>query len=349
MRLVDANNVEDYLHSTGWIAAERTVRVELLAGGVSNLVLRIEPDRGSPFVIKQAREQLRTEAPWFSRLNRIWCETAAMEVIRPLLPPGAVPRVLFEDRENYLFAMDAIDARHKVWKRELLAGRVRPEVALTLADDLAAIHRGTHGNAQVARDFDDREIFVELRVDPFYRHIARVHPEIARPIDELIDEMWQTRACLVHADFSPKNVLLVESAQDGPAIALVDFETAHYGDPAFDLGFFLTHLMLKGVRAGSGADAYLKLADAFWTNYSRAIVPLTRDPAFEPVALERRVVAHLAACSLARVDGTSPVDYLPHTWQRELVRSVCLRVMTEKIQQLAAVYSLVTSSARKEN
>jgi 5-methylthioribose kinase len=270
-------------------------------------------------------------------------------VIRPLLPAGAVPRILFEDRENYLFAMDAIDSRHIVWKKELLAGRIRPEVALRLADYLAAIHRGTHGNPQVARQFEDREVFVELRVDPFYRHVARVHPEIAGPIDALIDEMWQTRACLVHADFSPKNVLLVDFADGGPEITLVDFETAHYGDPAFDLGFFLSHLMLKGIRAGANADAYLQLARAFWENYSLATGSLASLPAFEPANLERRVVGHLAGCALARVDGTSPVDYLPHTWQRELVRSVCLRVMTDKIQQLAAVYSLVTSSARKES
>jgi 5-methylthioribose kinase len=348
MRFLDAGNAEDYLRSTGRLEAAAAVRIETLAGGVSNVVLRIEPEGGSHFVIKQAREQLRTEAPWFSRLDRIWRETAAMEVIRSLLPDGTVPRVLFEDRENYLFAMDAVDPRHTVWKRELLAGQIRPEVALRLAEYLAAIHRGTHGNAQVAREFDDRQIFVELRVDPFYRHIARVHPDLAGAIDALIDEMWRTRVCLVHADFSPKNVLLVDTAEEDPGITLVDFETAHYGDPAFDLGFFLSHLMLKGVRAGSGAGLYLRLADAFWANYLRAIATKMSKPGFDPVNLERRVVAHLAGCSLARVDGTSPVNYLSHTWQRELVRSVCLHVLTKKIQQLAAVYSLVTSSLEQK-
>lgn len=349
MRLLDASNTEEYLRSTGRLGAGTSVRIETLAGGVSNLVLRVDPERGTPFVLKQAREQLRTEAPWFSRLDRIWRETAAMEVIRSLLPAGAVPRILFEDRENYLFAMEAVDPRHAVWKKELLGARIRPEVALRLADYLAAIHRGTHDRAEVARQFDDRQIFVELRVDPFYRHIARVHPQIAGPIDALVDEMWRTRACLVHADFSPKNVLLVDSTEGGLEITLVDFETAHYGDPAFDLGFFLSHLMLKGVRAGRDADAYLQLARAFWETYSLAIRSLQSQAAFAPANLERRVVAHLAGCALARVDGTSPVDYLPHTWQRELVRSVCRRVMTDKIQQLAAVYSLVTSSARKES
>jgi 5-methylthioribose kinase len=348
MRLLDEANTQDYLRSAGRLAAEAAVHVETLAGGVSNVVLRVEPERGAPFVLKQAREQLRTKAPWFSRLDRIWRETAAMEVIQSLLPAGAVPRILFEDRENYLFAMQAVERRHTIWKTELLAGRVRPEVARRLAAYLAAIHRGTNANLSIAQKFEDRQIFVELRVDPFYRQIARVHPQISGPIDALIDEMGRTRACLVHADFSPKNVLLVESSKGDVQITLVDFETAHYGDPAFDLGFFLSHLVLKGVRAGTEGDAFVRIAQIFWEDYRAAIAALKNEPAFEPADLERRAVAHLAACALARVDGTSPVDYLPHTWQRELVRSVCLRVLTEKSQQLAAVHSLATSSARRE-
>src|SRR5580704_17135550 len=322
MKLLDAGNLEDYLRSTGRIDAGARVRIETLAGGVSNVVLRVDPDVGEPFVLKQAREQLRTAAPWFSRLDRIWRETAAMEVIHSLLPPGAVPRILFEDRENYLFAMEAVDPRQTVWKKELLAGRIRSEVAQRLAEYLAAIHRGTQANPQVARQFDDRQVFVELRVDPFYRHIARVHPRIAGAIDALVDEMWRTRACLVHADYSPKNVLLVDSEKDGLTITLVDFETAHYGDSAFDLGFFLSHLMLKAVRAGTGAGAHLRLAQTFWERYSTANAVLANEAGFEPADLERRAVAHLAGCSLARVDGTSPVDYLPQSRQRERVRSV---------------------------
>jgi 5-methylthioribose kinase len=343
MRLVDVDNLEEYLRSSGRIEPGMPIRVEVLGGGVSNAVFRVEPAKGQPFVIKQARERLRTEAPWFSRIERIWRETAVMSTIRRLLATGVIPQILFEDRENFLFAMEAVDPRHVVWKQELLAGRLRPEVAVRLAGYLAAIHRGTHGDSRCEQDFADREIFVELRVDPFYRHIARVHPELRSPIEALIDEMWRTRVCLVHADFSPKNVLLVDTGQGGLQITLVDFETGHYGDPAFDLGFFLSHLVLKAVHAEYGSEQFLHLAETFWGNYQSEIATLANDPAFAAAALERRTVAILAGCALARVDGTSPVDYLPRNEQRERVRRICRRVLVEGIQRLAAVYSLVTS------
>jgi 5-methylthioribose kinase len=48
----------------------------------------------------------------------------------------------------------------------------------------------------------------------------------------------------VHADFSPKNILVHRQG-----LTVVDFETAHAGDPAFDIGFFLSHLSLKAFRS----------------------------------------------------------------------------------------------------
>jgi enolase len=331
MILLDAQQLPDYLRTRRLLGPGESCRIEALSGGVSNVVLRVEPKSRPAFVVKQSRERLQTQTPWFSRLDRIFRETAMMKAVRPLLPKGAIPRILDEDRENYAYAMEAVDANHIVWKRELLAGRVREEVALRLADYLAAIHGCTQGDPSIAQEFDDREVFVQLRVDPFYRHVARVHADLSGAIGDLIDEMWQSRLCLVHADFSPKNVLIVdepssESARPGAAtshfqVTLVDFETGHYGDPAFDLGFFLSHLLLKAVRAGAESPRYVGLAQAFWDRYRQRIAESAPELAREAANIERRAAAHLAACALARVDGTSPVDYLPEAGDRDLVRA----------------------------
>ena len=47
-------------------------------------------------------------------------------------------------------------------------------------------------------------------------------------LEDLVDQVWAHPLALVHADYSPKNLLVWP---DG--LMLVDFETAHYGDPAF--------------------------------------------------------------------------------------------------------------------
>src|SRR4029079_17084628 len=104
---LDELNALDFLKRTGRVADSATARVTTLPGGVSNVVLRVEPDNGADFVIKQSRAQLRTRDPWFSRLDRIYREMDVLRNLTPLVPAGFVPRILFEDRENYLFAMEA--------------------------------------------------------------------------------------------------------------------------------------------------------------------------------------------------------------------------------------------------
>ena len=332
---VDASNVLNYLATAGrpqWeqlgldtdVLAKSTA-VEL-AWGVSNIVIRVSTPVRS-FVVKQSREQLRTKIDWFSQLDRIWREVDVLQTLEALLPAGAVPRVLSEDRVNYLFTMEAIDADHRVWKADLLDGVFDSSIAETLAGHLAAIHRGSTGNEEIEKRMRDQTVFDELRLDPFYRYVAKTCPSFTKPLNSLIERTSQRSDCLVLADFSPKNILLTSS---GPVI--VDFETGHFGDPGFDIGFFLSHLLLKTVMHYEQSSSAIVPAKQFWSVYcgELSVTPaphwLTegrRNPSFE-----RQSVEHLAACMLARVDGKSRVDYLKESWQPEFVRDFCDDLLT---------------------
>ena len=259
---IDEKNVVDYLCRNGRLSATTEARAERLAWGVSNVVLRICLEGGADFVVKQSRERLRTRADWFCRLDRVYREVEVMKALAPLLPVGVIPSVLFELRDDYLYAMEAAPANHVVWKADLLAGNFQPDIAGTLGDYLATIHRETAGNDALRQQWRDRQVFDELRIDPFYRRIADVHSEIRSPIERLIDETARLQLCAVQGDFSPKNVLI-----SNQQLMLVDFETGHFGDPTFDLGFFLSHLMLKTVLHASRSKAMLELVRVFWARY----------------------------------------------------------------------------------
>src|SRR5262249_26347841 len=116
------DNTLDYLRQHGWIDPG-PARVQALGWGVSNVVLRVEtPER--VFVLKQSRPRLRTRDAWFSDLDRVYREQEVMQVLHPLLPVETVPRVLFADRPNYVFAMSHAPEGSRVWKESLLAGEV---------------------------------------------------------------------------------------------------------------------------------------------------------------------------------------------------------------------------------
>lgn len=299
MREVTPETAVEYLREAGRLPSGRAAVAKALGWGVSNVVIRVDVEGEASIVLKQARERLRTKAHWVSRLERIWTEREALGLLVGLLPEGAVPGVLFEDRENYLFAMSCAPDDSVVWKERLLAGEADEAVARQAGTILGAIHAETVGHPGLGGTLADTTVFDELRVEPFYRTIARVHPDLAPRVDELMATLARPpRRCFVHADFSPKNILV-----HSRGLTLVDFETAHAGDPAYDLGFFLSHLLLKAVRSAPDSGPILRLTEAFREAYLDRAGPGDDD-------LARRTNAHTAACALARVDGTSLVDYL---------------------------------------
>lgn len=170
-----------------------------------------------------------------------------------------------------------------------------------------------------AAEWGDLEVFDQLRLDPFYRYLAQARPEAAGYLHTLIEQNLTESCCMVLADFSPKNILL-----SGDRIGLVDFETGHYGDPAFDLGFFLSHLLLKAVKFADRFDEYADLTTRFWQRYHTGMPQRELPDQLQLDRLFDRTQGHLAGCMWARIDGKSPVDYLTDESTRQHVRDFCL-------------------------
>jgi 5-methylthioribose kinase len=316
LELTAANAVK-FLRRQGWIGPGPS-DVEALGGGVSNAVLRIRtPERW--LVLKQSRPQLRTRDEWFSDLDRVWREMEVMQALGPRLPAGVVPEVLFSDRSNFVFVMSHAPADAVVWKTQLLAGEVdlsRGELAGRI---LGIMHDVTARERDLVEPFADRNVFVQLRVDPFYRRIQERLPDVAAEVGALAEELMLRRDGLCHGDYSPKNMLMHRGG-----FTLVDYETAHWGDPAMDLGFFLSHLVLKGIKRSDDRGRYFELTNAFWQGYRAGAETAGSGD------LESRGIGHFAVCLLARVDGTSPVDYLREEEKRSVVRRLGRQVLGER-------------------
>ena len=326
-----ADNALDYLCAHGWIRAEQG-HVEPLGWGVSNIVLRIAtPER--TFVLKQSRPRLRTRDTWISDIERVYREQEVMQLLHPLLPEPTVPEVLFSDRPNYVFAMSHAPPGSQVWKETLLRGQVDLAVGERAGRILGQIHETTARDTRLVEPFADHTVFVQLRVDPFYRRIQERCPEVAEAVEPIIQRMLTRKEALCHGDYSPKNILTHERG-----FTLVDYETGHFGDPTMDLGFFLSHLILKAIKHHPATGSYFDLTHAFWKGYAEVV-------RFRPLAeLQAEGIEHLAVCVLARIDGTSPVDYLPEEPKREAVRRLGRRILWERPTEWEAVLDLCKAS-----
>jgi len=204
--------------------------------------------------------------------------------------------------------MSSAPADERNWKPQLVAGDIDLDLGRRVGSVLGRMHQSTAENRPTFERFRDRTVFVQLRVDPFYRRIQERLPDVAAAVTPLIEQLMESNEALCHADYSPKNILT-----HGDTFTLVDYETAHFGDPTMDLGFCASHLLLKAVKRSGDRLRHLELVRAFWRGYQGEVH-------FRPLPeLEARGVAHCGLCLLARVDGTSPVDYLDEA-QREVVR-----------------------------
>ncbi len=303
--LTEANAL-DYLHRMGWIDTS-PAKVETLSGGVSNVVLRVRQAERL-LVVKQSRPRLQTREDWFSDLERIYREQDVQRMLSELLPAGAIPRILFSDQQHYVYAMEHAPIEACSWKQLLLKGEIDLATGSRVGTLLGLIHETTAQRPELRRTVADRRVFDQLRVEPFYRRIQERHPDLRLPIQAVIEQMLGTTEALCHGDFSPKNLLV-----HAQGITLVDHETAHDGDPAMDLGFFFSHLLLKAIY------------HARWTEFEQLIAPIwnayqAEVRSFDTTRCLQRGFLHLGVCLLARIDGTSPVDYLREESKRQIAR-----------------------------
>lgn len=286
-----------------------------LSGGVSCDVWLARIGDEAPVVVKRALPQLRVAAEWLAPVERAENEVRWLRYVGRI-DARLVPEVVAEVPDEHLFALAYLEPdAHPVWRDELIAGRVDPAFAGGLGRDLARIHAATAEDARTAADFDSMDLFDALRISPFLRYVAANRPEVAARLDAIADDLQDRPMALVHGDVSPKNILC------GPhGGVFLDAECAVYGDPAFDLAFCTTHLLLKTIWLAPHAGALKQSAAAFVADYLAGVT-------WEPrAALAARAGALVAALLLARVEGKSPAPYLDDA-AKQVVRARALALL----------------------
>ena len=309
----------------GLLGAGERPQFEALTGGVSSDIWRVE--LGDKTVcVKRALPKLKVAADWHAPIERNALEVAWFEVARGITP-AAVPEILAHDPAAGCFVMAYLDPEeHTLWKDRLRDGEALPEVAASVATTLGRIHAGTAGDTAVAATFKTDETFHAIRLEPYLEATARVHTDLAEVLTGLVSKTSSTRLALVHGDVSPKNIMI---GPQGPVF--LDAECAWYGDPAFDIAFCLNHFLLKCLWTPQATEGFLTCFDEFSARY---LGQVSWEP---PAVLETRAAQLLPGLFLARVDGKSPVEYVTRESEKDLVRKVARRLLTNPVNRLAAI------------
>lgn len=309
--------LDEFLVDAGLVQTGQETVWTPLTGGVSSDIWRVDAV-GNSWCVKRALAQLKVAAEWKAPVERNAFEWDYMQVASAIAP-GHVPTPIAHDKSRGLFAMAWLAPdQHRLWKSELLAGRVDVSDAAAVGDLLGRIHSATARDPSPPFRFATDASFHALRIDAYLLATARAHPDLAPLIEPIAAQTAATKRVLVHGDVSPKNIML---GPNGPI--LLDAECAWFGDPAFDLAFCLNHLLIKRLAVTGAAAALTASFDALASAYLTHVD-------WEPVeALEARAAALLPVLALARVDGKSPVEYLDEA-QRAMLRAAARRVISAK-------------------
>ena len=243
VELLNKDTVVQYLTDKNIISATDKAEVEVLTGGVSNVVLAITT-ADQKLVLKQALAELAVSEKWLADQRRAIVEADAIKLFNQL-SPAQVPKLIFLDPERFILVLERVPVGSTVWKSDLLAGIINPDVGAGLGKTLATWHNYGEVTASARIKFMEDTLFEQLRIDPFYRFVAAKNPQIEVSMDD--------------------------------QIYILDFEVTHVGNPVFDLAFLIAHLLCKFFRTEDRLQAKLlsNTANTFTAEYAqlRSISP----------------------------------------------------------------------------
>ena len=340
MEIITPESAGSYLQQHGIIPVGVTVSTELLGGGVSNRVIKVRWDDDC-LVVKQPRANLAVDDDWPADRERVHNEAAAARAYESIIgergvPAAHVPNVVFEDRTDHVIALDCAPRSAKMWKSSLLEGEVNVDIARSVGRILGAVHDASCEDPDRRETFTSGRPFEQLRLNPYHRTVADRHPDVASQIEAEIARICSVEATLVHGDYSPKNVL-VEPYRSEPAVWIIDFEVAHWGDPSFDVAFMLNHLFIKSLYNHEQYDAYIDAARTFWKTYTNQV----------DWDVEHATVSELSVLMLARVDGKSPVEYINEGPFASEMRALAKRAIRAECSTLDEFIQLTKEVAQK--
>ena len=287
--------------------------LEPVTGGVSCEVWRVSPDEVvdaraavDGLIVKAPLARLRVPTTWEADISRGTVEAQALRTYERMTP-DVVPHVLWSNPSRHAIAMTAAPADWEEWRHQLSTRDRRDpaiaeprisQVCTILGRTLARWHVGTQDVDSLEPLLTTGDRLQTLRTNPFHRAAARELPEVANELIELAVELETARTCLVHGDFSPKNILVAPANSE--RLWVLDAEVAHVGNPALDAAFLSAHLLLKAAWRPELRDRLAAGRRAFEAAYRDGsdLIPVS--------TWDRQTGAILAA----RVCGVSRANYL---------------------------------------
>lgn len=262
---------------------------EALSGGLLNQVWRLRAADGRTVILKYAPPHVASDPAVPLSPARLDHEARALR----LFAPGGRLATLAGDDDATIRPprlLGHLPAAHALWMEDVgpandlglalaVAGR-RPVASWgqALGAFVGRLHRaslrpGFPAAALANPAIQEARLHIQYRAVGEQARLAGVRAwrRVGRRAVALGEAFLQPGRCLVMGDLWLASVLVTPAAR----LRMIDWEFAHFGQPAQDLGHFGAHCWLHAHWAATAelAGRYRRLWRAFWRGYQRALGP----------------------------------------------------------------------------
>lgn len=286
---------------------------EEFGGDNLHLIFRVENDKGTSLIVKQALPYARSVGEsWPLTTDRARIEAEVLKMHRRFCPKHSVD-VRYFDPVACAILMEDLKAYRKV-RSELIAGKKPGHLALQIANYMANtlfytsdfVLSGATKKAEVARFLNPEMCLITedlLFTDPYCNHERNsIEPSILEKAKTLWhDEALKAEVAALKADFLSKPQALLHGNLHSSSIFIDDdnckviaAEFGFFGPIGFDVGSLLGNLLLNylacpghhALEDSSEQQTYLlQQIEQLWQQFSEAFTELmrreTQDPALE--------------------------------------------------------------------
>jgi hypothetical protein len=219
-------DVKQYIHPH----CGEVLRVETVDKGVVHFVYRITGTR--------QRVYIKIRGSNFSKVPQIKCrpdeilyEKRAIELLHSI-EPESFPFLLEFIEHRFALVMSDVTPQDETLESLFDQGAVSTKHIIDLAQLIKRTHVHFAEQEPVLRPGDEEQA---------YHNNLRYRLGVLNlfEINELIDELIRQDRQLIFGDLSPKNI-----GVNNGRITMFDLEQVHIGNPIFDVGFLLSHIVL---------------------------------------------------------------------------------------------------------
>ena len=246
--------------------------VERLNGGLINYVWRVTTGSGS-VIVKHAAAHVSSATDIALDPARLDFEARALRLFDDKLSHVGTddvrpPHFLDFDETEYALVMEDCDGFRdlKSWRKNL--GR-------KLGEFFAALHTETRDDLNLQTQFDNRDV-QKIRYQTQYAEVGHWFDGHVADATALGDtarafgaSLMEPGDCLIMGDAWLKSLLVSardnENGSQEPTVRVIDWEFAHFGRPAQDLGHLAAHLWLAAMTGMEGnlAQAWRAVTSAY--------------------------------------------------------------------------------------